>query len=69
MGAEKGKKQRSEEVEEERNGMEVIDEKLVQCVEKLQSIQEDLEKVFLLSLMFTSSCKFIFLMVETLKPL
>ncbi|KAG6412273.1 hypothetical protein SASPL_124947 [Salvia splendens] len=46
MGAEKGKKQRSEEVEEERNGVEeVIDEKLVQCVEKLQSIQEELEKI------------------------
>ncbi|XP_047954915.1 NAP1-related protein 2-like [Salvia hispanica] len=45
MGAEKGKKQRSEEVEEERNGADVIDVELVQTIEKLQSIQDDLDKI------------------------
>ncbi|KAH6834994.1 NAP1-related protein 2 [Perilla frutescens var. hirtella] len=45
MGAEKGKKQRSGEIEEEKNGAEVIDAELVQSVEKLQAIQEDLEKI------------------------
>lgn len=49
MGAEKGKKQRSGETEEEKNGSEVIDGELVQSIEKLQAIQEDLEKVILLS--------------------
>lgn len=49
MGAEKGKKQRSGEMEEEKNGVEVIDGELLQSIEKLQAIQEDLEKVILLS--------------------
>lgn len=52
MGAEKGKKQRSGEVEEEKNGSEVIDGELVQSIEKLQAIQEDLEKVILLSFVY-----------------
>lgn len=49
MGAEKGKKQRSGEMEEENNGVEVIDGELLISIEKLQAIQEDLEKVILLS--------------------
>lgn len=50
MGADKGKKQRSEEVEEEQNGAElVIDGELLASIEKLQGIQDDLEKVILVS--------------------
>lgn len=49
MGAEKGKKLRSGEMEEEKNGVEIIDGELLISIEKLQAIQEDLEKVILLS--------------------
>lgn len=46
MGADKGKKQRSEEIEEEQNGAElVIDGELLVSIEKLQGIQDDLEKI------------------------
>ncbi|KAL8457420.1 hypothetical protein ACS0TY_034511 [Phlomoides rotata] len=46
MGADKGKKQKSEEVEEEENGAElIIDGELLISIEKLQGIQDDLEKI------------------------
>lgn len=45
MGADKGKKQKSAEVEEEINGADHIDGELVLSIEKLQDIQDELEKV------------------------
>ncbi|KAK4394473.1 NAP1-related protein 2 [Sesamum angolense] len=45
MGADKGKKQKSGEVKEENNGAEPIDGELVLSIEKLQEIQDELEKI------------------------
>ncbi|GER27135.1 testis-specific Y-encoded-like protein 1 [Striga asiatica] len=45
MGADKGKKQKVGEVEEERNGTEHIDGDLLVSIEKLQEIQDELEKI------------------------
>lgn len=45
MGADKGKKQKVGEAEEENNGTEHIDGELVLSIEKLQEIQDELEKV------------------------
>ncbi|KAL0342633.1 UNVERIFIED_CONTAM: NAP1-related protein 2 [Sesamum calycinum] len=45
MGADKGKKQKSGEVKEENNGAEPIDGELVLSIEKLQEIQDELEKM------------------------
>jgi template-activating factor I len=46
MGAaDKGKKQKVGEVEEESNGTEHIDKELVLSIEKLQEIQDELEKI------------------------
>lgn len=48
MGADKGKKQKiSEKVDEESINIEHIDRDLVLCIEKLQEIQDELEKVIL----------------------
>lgn len=44
MGADKGKKLKVDKVEEENNS-DAIDEKLVLSIEKLQEIQDELEKV------------------------
>lgn len=60
MGADKGKKQRSGEVEEEKSGAEHIDGELVLSIEKLQEIQDDLEKVVLLSFIVLEIAIFIF---------
>ncbi|KAL2482437.1 NAP1-related protein 2 [Forsythia ovata] len=45
MGSDKGKKQKLGEVKEENNGTEHIDGELVLSVEKLQEIQDELEKI------------------------
>ncbi|KAK6128238.1 hypothetical protein DH2020_038011 [Rehmannia glutinosa] len=45
MGADKGKKQKVGEVEEEKNGTEHIDGELVLSIETLQEIQDELEKI------------------------
>lgn len=45
MGADKGKKLKVAEKVEEDNNSEAIDEKLVLSIEKLQEIQDELEKV------------------------
>ncbi|KAG8388680.1 hypothetical protein BUALT_Bualt02G0150500 [Buddleja alternifolia] len=45
MGADKGKKQKLGDVEEENNGVDHIDQDLVVSIEKLQSVQDDLEKI------------------------
>lgn len=48
MGADKGKKQKvSEKGDEESNNVENIDGDLVLSIEKLQEIQDELEKVIL----------------------
>lgn len=47
MGADKGKKQKVGELEEENNVAEKIDGELVLSIEKLQEIQDELEKVIL----------------------
>ena len=46
MVADKGKKLKTTEKGEEENNSETIDEKLVLSIEKLQEIQDELEKVF-----------------------
>ena len=46
MVADKGKKLKTSEKGEEENNSETIDEKLVLSIEKLQEIQDELEKVF-----------------------
>ncbi|XP_022856242.1 NAP1-related protein 2-like isoform X4 [Olea europaea var. sylvestris] len=45
MGLDKGKKQKLVEANEEKNGTELIDGELVLSVEKLQEIQDELEKI------------------------
>lgn len=45
MGADKGKKQKVGGADEENNGTEQIDGELVLSIEKLQEIQDELEKV------------------------
>lgn len=45
MGADKGKKQKLGEVEQGNNGSEQLDGELVLSIEKLQEIQDELEKV------------------------
>ncbi|GFP95524.1 nap1-related protein 2 [Phtheirospermum japonicum] len=45
MGADKGKKQKVGEAEEEKNGTEHIDGELVLSIERLQEIQDELEKI------------------------
>ncbi|XP_040986402.1 NAP1-related protein 2 [Juglans microcarpa x Juglans regia] len=45
MGADKGKKLKVAEKDEEDNNSEAIDEKLVLSIEKLQEIQDELEKI------------------------
>ncbi|KAL8529597.1 hypothetical protein ACS0TY_006868 [Phlomoides rotata] len=45
MGADKGKKQKLGEVEQENNGSEQLDGELVLSIEKLQEIQDELEKI------------------------
>ncbi|CAI9754595.1 unnamed protein product [Fraxinus pennsylvanica] len=45
MGLDKGKKQKLGEVKEENNGTEHIDRELVSTIEKLQEIQDELEKI------------------------
>ena len=46
MVADKGKKLKLSEKGEEENNSETIDEKLVLSIEKLQEIQDELEKVY-----------------------
>lgn len=45
MGADKGKKQKVGGAEEENNATDQIDGELVLSIEKLQEIQDELEKV------------------------
>ncbi|XP_022856244.1 NAP1-related protein 2-like isoform X6 [Olea europaea var. sylvestris] len=45
MGLDKGKKQKLVEANEEKNGTELIDGELVLSVEKLQEVQDELEKI------------------------
>ncbi|XP_051115989.1 NAP1-related protein 2-like [Andrographis paniculata] len=45
MGADKGKKQKTGELEGANNGAEVIDRELVVSIEKLQQVQDELEKI------------------------
>ncbi|KAL6541826.1 Asparagine-rich protein (ARP protein) [Orobanche gracilis] len=45
MGVDKGKKQKVAEAEEEKNGSEHIDGELVLSIEKIQEIQDELEKI------------------------
>lgn len=52
MGADKGKKQKVGGADEENNGTEQIDGELVLSIEKLQEIQDELEKVNSISCWF-----------------
>lgn len=52
MGADKGKKQKTGELDEEKNGTDHIDGELVLSIEKLQEIQDELEKVYPFSFIY-----------------
>lgn len=57
MGLDKGKKQKLGEVKEENNGTEHIDGELVISIEKLQEIQDELEKVIFFLLFSPILCR------------